>query len=101
MNEYRTHRCRDLGTALAGERVKVAGWMANVRDHGGLVFVDVRDQSGRVQVVLPRDDETMVSLVRQLGRESVISVGARSRSALRRTATLTSLLVILKSSPAQ
>lgn len=74
VNEYRTHRCRDLGTALSGERVKVAGWMANVRDHGGLVFVDVRDQSGRVQVVLPRDDEAMVSLVRQLGRESVISV---------------------------
>lgn len=74
VNEYRTHRCRDLGTALAGERVTVAGWMANVRDHGGLVFIDVRDQSGRLQVVLPRDDEAMVSLVRRLGRESVISV---------------------------
>lgn len=72
--KYRTHTCAELGVGSVGQKVRVSGWMANVRDHGGLLFVDVRDHSGRLQVVLPPDDDVMAEMVRNLGRESVISV---------------------------
>ncbi len=74
MHEYRSHRCAALRADDIDSTVRVAGWLGVVRDHGGLVFVDVRDQSGIVQVVLPEHDDDMHALVRGLGRESVISV---------------------------
>ena len=71
---YRTHHASDLDGDRVGEAVRVAGWLGVVRDHGGLVFADIRDRSGVVQVVLPQGDEALTALVRGLGRESVVSV---------------------------
>src|SRR5438477_3522275 len=48
----RTHRCGDLRTGEIGEKVSVCGWVAHRRDHGGVVFLDVRDAAGLVQVVV-------------------------------------------------
>ncbi len=50
----RTHRCGDLRAANAGERVVVMGWVNRRRDHGDLIFLDLRDRSGIVQVVLDK-----------------------------------------------
>ena len=52
MSRYRTHGCGELGAGLAGQRVVISGFIGRHRDHGGLIFLDVRDASGVVQVVI-------------------------------------------------
>ena len=47
----RTHRCAELSAANVGEKVTIMGWVQKNRNKGGLVFVDVRDRSGIIQVV--------------------------------------------------
>ncbi|WP_334094407.1 OB-fold nucleic acid binding domain-containing protein, partial [Helicobacter typhlonius] len=47
----RTHLCAELGTEHIGQEVQVCGWCNTYRDHGGVVFIDLRDKSGIVQLV--------------------------------------------------
>ncbi len=71
-NEYRTHTCGEIRESHIGMDVRVAGWFENVRDHGGVKFIDLRDHYGVVQIVV--EDE---SLIDGISRESTISVFGR------------------------
>ena len=68
-DQYRTLTLDEISEEKIGQSVKVAGWLENIRDHGGVSFIDLRDQYGVVQVVL-RD----TSLLEGLTREDCISV---------------------------
>ncbi len=67
-NIYRTHSCNDIREKDIGSVARVAGWVENIRDHGGVIFLDVRDQYGVVQVVI--HDEAMLE---QVNRECVVT----------------------------
>ncbi len=68
-NIYRTHTCGEIRESDIGREVRVAGWFENVRDHGGVKFIDLRDHYGVVQVVV--EDESMLE---GITKESTISV---------------------------
>jgi len=69
MNAYRTHNCGELRKTNVNQGIKLAGWIDTIRDHGGVVFVDLRDHYGTTQIVIHDD-----GLLAGLGRECVISV---------------------------
>lgn len=68
-NEYRTQYCNKVGETDIGKTVRVAGWVANIRDHGGIMFVDLRDMYGEVQVVFHNE-----SLLDGLHKECAVSI---------------------------
>ena len=55
MHPYRSHTCADLNLGNAGETVRLSGWVHRKRDHGGLLFIDLRDHYGITQVVVDGD----------------------------------------------
>ena len=67
--KYRTIYCGDITEKNIDEEVRVAGWIENIRDHGGVIFIDVRDEHGTIQVV-SNDD----SIFKGLTRESSVTV---------------------------
>jgi len=52
MNEYRTYTCNTIRKEHVGEKIKLAGWIQTIRDMGGIVFIDLRDQYGITQSVI-------------------------------------------------
>ncbi len=72
MHAYRTHHCGQLRGADAGGRVRLSGWIGAKRDHGGLLFIDLRDHHGATQIVVPAGD--LLTLADELRVESVITV---------------------------
>ena len=55
MHAYRSHSCADLNASHAGDTVRLAGWVHRVRDHGGVLFIDLRDHYGMTQVLADPD----------------------------------------------
>lgn len=72
MHEYRTHNCGQLGLENIGQKIKLAGWIHNIRDLGGLLFIDLRDHYGFTQVVT--EDIHLKNIIVNIPRESTISV---------------------------
>ncbi len=72
MEFKRTHRCTELSAANIGETVTVMGWVGKVRDLGHLVFVDLRDRSGILQLVMNADSPEIYAVGQQLHQEYVI-----------------------------
>lgn len=69
MSKYRDCYCKDIDISKVGEKVRLAGWIENIRDHGGVIFVDIRDEGGVVQVV-SNDD----AIFHGLTKESTVSI---------------------------
>ena len=72
----RTHRCAELSAANIGETVTIMGWVQKNRNKGGLVFVDVRDRSGIIQIVCEegKTDATVIEKATKLRSEYVVAV---------------------------
>ncbi|QNT79548.1 aspartate--tRNA ligase [Entomobacter blattae] len=73
MHLYRTHLCADLRATHAGETVRLSGWIHSKRDHGGLLFIDLRDDSGLTQIVIPAESPLLAN-VEHLRVESVLTI---------------------------
>ena len=75
----RTHYCGDLTAKNLGERVKLTGWMHRRRDHGGVIFLDVRDRVGIIQVVYDPDTPESFAVADRVRNEYVLKVSGRVR----------------------
>jgi aspartyl-tRNA synthetase len=76
----RSHYCGQVGRALIGREVTVAGWVHRRRDHGGVIFIDLRDREGLLQVVFDPDRAEMFKEAERLRSEFVLSVEGRVRA---------------------
>jgi aspartyl-tRNA synthetase len=68
-NIYRTHTSAEISEKLINQKVKVAGWIENIRDHGGIIFLDLRDHYGYIQIVVHNLD-----LLTNLTKESAVTI---------------------------
>ncbi|MFD1883750.1 aspartate--tRNA ligase [Paracoccus pacificus] len=76
MNAYRSHTCGQLTAADAGTEVRLSGWVHRVRDHGGVLFIDLRDHYGITQVIADSDSPAFATL-EKLRAETVIRIDGR------------------------
>ena len=76
MHAYRSHTCAGLTAANAGETVRLSGWVHRVRDHGGVLFVDLRDHYGMTQVLADSDSPAFAAM-EKLKAETVIRIDGR------------------------
>ena len=75
----RSHYCGQVDDTLIGQEVTVAGWVHRRRDHGGVIFVDLRDREGLLQIVFDPDAAAMFKEAERLRSEFVIKVKGRVR----------------------
>jgi aspartyl-tRNA synthetase len=76
----RSHYCGQVDARLAGKEVTVAGWVHRRRDHGGVIFVDLRDREGLLQVVFDPDEAGVFAQAERLRNEFVIRVKGQVRA---------------------
>lgn len=73
-NKYRSHNCGELNTDHVGTSVTLSGWVHRKRDHGGLLFLDLRDNFGLTQLVFDPDHKQAFALAERVRAESVIRI---------------------------
>ncbi|MBT5188043.1 MAG: aspartate--tRNA ligase [Kordiimonadaceae bacterium] len=74
MHEYRSHTCNELNIDNVGEVARLSGWVHRKRDHGGLLFIDLRDHYGITQCVFDSDFKDIFDVAENVRAESVIRV---------------------------
>ena len=78
MHRYRTHKCGDLRESDIGKVVRLSGWCHRIRDHGGVLFIDLRDHYGLTQVVADPDSKAF-KLAETLRAEWVVRIDGKVR----------------------
>ena len=73
MNKYRSYNCSEIREKNIGEKIRLAGWVDTIRDLGGILFIDLRDQYGITQIVFSGDEE-IVDNAQRIPIESTITV---------------------------
>ena len=76
----RTHYCGELNSSSIGEEVELTGWVHKRRDHGGVIFLDIRDRSGVAQVVYDPDTEDSFAVADMVRNEFVLHARGRVRA---------------------
>ena len=76
MNKYRTHTCGELTKDNSGKGVVLSGWINKKRDHGNLLFIDLRDNYGMTQCIIDKSNENFKSL-EKIQLESVIKINGK------------------------
>ena len=79
MSIYRSQYAGDVTEQLEGQTVKVAGWVHRRRDHGGVIFIDLRDRSGLVQIVIDPDTAETFAVAEKVRSEFCLSIEGRVR----------------------
>lgn len=77
-NEYRTYDCGTIREKNVGEEIRLAGWIDTIRDLGGVLFIDLRDEHGITQIVVSGDEEK-VEFAQRIPVESTITVSGKVR----------------------
>ena len=72
--KYRTDLCEDIGASHIGKKVTVSGWVHRRRDHGGVIFIDLRDVSGILQLVFDPENQDLFATAEKMRSEFVLSV---------------------------
>ena len=76
MNKYRTHNCSELNKDNSGKEIVLSGWINKKRDHGNLLFIDLRDNYGMTQCIIDKSNENF-KLLEKIQLESVIKVNGK------------------------
>ena len=79
MHAYRSHTCADLNAAHVGQEVRLSGWVHRVRDHGGVLFVDLRDHYGITQVIADSDSPAFAD-IDKVRAEWVVCIDGRVKA---------------------
>ena len=73
MNKYRSHNCNELRKTLVGQNVTLSGWINKKRDHGNLLFIDLRDNYGVTQCIIDKDNSKFNEL-EKMQLETVVKI---------------------------